>query len=60
MYKLKARLHLLRGDLPAAQASLAEAIDLFERLGRRRELVEAREEMAPLQAGSVPTPAPAI
>ena len=45
-----ARLHTLRGDLPAARASLAEAIDLFERLGMRRELAEAREEMARLEA----------
>lgn len=45
-----ARLHTLRGDLPAARASLAEAIDLFERLGMRRELAEAREEMARLDA----------
>jgi len=40
-----ARLHNLRGDLPAASTALTEAIDLFERLGMRRELAEAREEM---------------
>ena len=47
---LYARLHTLRGDLLAARVSLAEAIDLFERLGMRRELAEAREEMARLEA----------
>ncbi|NTV63566.1 MAG: hypothetical protein HGA65_08530 [Oscillochloris sp.] len=45
---LTTRLHTLRGDLPAARASLAEAIDLFERLGMRRELAEARAELAKL------------
>lgn len=47
---LSARLHTLRGDLPAAHAALAEAIDLFERLGMRRELTEAREALADLDA----------
>jgi len=46
--RLYARLHTLRGDLPAARAALAEAIDLFERLGMRRELAEAREALADL------------
>ncbi len=50
--RLLARLHSLRGDLPAAHASLAEAIDLFERLGMRRELAEARAELARLEAMS--------
>jgi hypothetical protein len=45
---LYARLHTLRGDLPAARVALAEAIDLFERLGMRRELAEARDELARL------------
>jgi hypothetical protein len=40
----------LRGDLPAARAALAEAIDLFEHLGMRRELAEARDELAQLEA----------
>jgi tetratricopeptide (TPR) repeat protein len=44
-----ARLHTLRGDIPAARAALGEAIDLFERLGMRRELAEAREELAQLE-----------
>jgi LuxR family glucitol operon transcriptional activator len=43
-----ARLHALRGDHAAAHAALAEAIDLFERLGMRRELAEARAELADL------------
>ncbi len=43
-----ARLHTLRGDLPAARVSLAEAIDLFERLGMRRELAESRQALADL------------
>jgi LuxR family glucitol operon transcriptional activator len=43
-----ARLHILRGDLPAARAALTEAIDLFERLGMRRELAEARDALADL------------
>jgi LuxR family glucitol operon transcriptional activator len=45
-----ARLHSLRGNLPAARSVLTEAIDLFERLGMRRELAEAREELARLEA----------
>jgi hypothetical protein len=40
----------LQGDIPAARTALAEAIDLFERMGRRRELAEAREELAKLNA----------
>jgi tetratricopeptide (TPR) repeat protein len=45
-----ARLHTLRGELPQAHASLTEVIDLFERMGMRRELAEAREELARLEA----------
>jgi tetratricopeptide (TPR) repeat protein len=45
-----ARLHTLRSNLPAAHSSLLEAIDLFERMGMRRELAEAREELARLEA----------
>ena len=41
---------LIRRDLPAARAALTEAIDLFERLGMRRELAEAREALADLDA----------
>lgn len=45
-----AHLHTLRGDLSAAHTALTEAIDLFERIGMRRELAEAREELARLEA----------
>lgn len=48
--KNHARLHTLRGDLPAAHAALAEATDLFERMGMRHELAEARTELARLAA----------
>lgn len=48
VHRVWARLHTLQGNLPAARASLAEAIDLFERLGMRRELAEARDELAQL------------
>jgi tetratricopeptide (TPR) repeat protein len=51
---LTARLHTLRGDIPAARAALAEAIDLFERLGMRRELAEARADLARLDAPDAP------
>jgi tetratricopeptide (TPR) repeat protein len=44
-----ARLHMLRNDFDAACAALTEAIDLFERLGMRRELAEAREALADLE-----------
>jgi LuxR family glucitol operon transcriptional activator len=40
--RLAARLHILRGAEPAARAALLTAIDLFERMGMRRELDEAR------------------
>jgi hypothetical protein len=48
LQRLYARLHTLRGDPAAARAALAEAIDLFERMGMRRELAEARAEQARL------------
>jgi hypothetical protein len=41
----QASLHRLRGNQASARAALAEAIDLFERLGLRRELGEARAEL---------------
>jgi tetratricopeptide (TPR) repeat protein len=47
---VNAHFHTLRGDLSSAHASLLEAIDLFERMGMRRELAEAREELARLEA----------
>ena len=43
-----AHFHVLRNEIPAACAALAEAIDLYERLGMRRELAEARTELARL------------
>ena len=49
-----ARLHTLRGDIPAARVSLVEAIDLFERLGMRHELAEARAELAGMDAPDAP------
>jgi hypothetical protein len=55
-----ARLHILRGDLPAARAAFIEAIDLFERLGMRRELAEARAELAQLEATIACEAAPAL
>jgi hypothetical protein len=45
---LVARLHILRGDGPAAYAALVSASDLFERLGMRRELAEAQAGIAQL------------
>jgi tetratricopeptide (TPR) repeat protein len=51
--KTYARLHILRGDLSSAQDALTEAIDIFERQGRRRELAEARAELARLEAQMV-------
>jgi tetratricopeptide (TPR) repeat protein len=50
IYRIYARLYTLRNDLPAAHASLMEAIDLFQRAGMRGELAEAREELARLEA----------
>lgn len=47
--KTYARLHILRDDLPAARTFYSDAIDLFERLGMRRELAEAREELRRLE-----------
>ncbi len=46
--QVSAQLHILRGDLPAARAALTEAIDLFERLGMRRDLAEVRQALADL------------
>jgi hypothetical protein len=53
-HRIAARLYTIRRDLPAARLALAETIDLFERLGMRRELAEAREELARLDAGMDP------
>lgn len=52
--RVTGRLCALGGDLPAARAALAEAIDRFERLGMRRELAEARAELDRLETGAAP------
>lgn len=44
-----ARLHMAHGAFSAARTALAEAIDLFERLGMRRGLAEAHEVLADLE-----------
>jgi hypothetical protein len=50
IHRTYARLHTLSGDITAAHSSLLKAINLFERMGMRRELAEAREELARLEA----------
>jgi LuxR family glucitol operon transcriptional activator len=45
-----AQLHIARGDWEAARLALVESIDMLERQGRRRELAEARAELARLEA----------
>jgi LuxR family glucitol operon transcriptional activator len=42
--------YTILGNLTKARSTLVEAIDLFERMGMRRELAEAREELARLEA----------
>ena len=42
LHWLSARLHLLQGDTTMARTNLLAAIDLFNRLGMRRELAEAQ------------------
>jgi Tfp pilus assembly protein PilF len=54
MQQTYAHLHILRNDIPAAHIALTEAIDLFERLGMRRELVESREELRRLEMSEMP------
>ena len=51
-----ARLHAMRGDLTAAREALGEAVDLFERLGMRRDLEAARAELTRLESGSASSP----
>jgi hypothetical protein len=46
---LMARLAILRQDFSAAHAYFREAIDLFERMGMRAELLTARQELAQLE-----------
>jgi len=45
-----ARLFLAIGSNNEARTALQEAIDLFSRIGMRRELAEARAELATLEA----------
>ncbi|HMA36203.1 MAG TPA: hypothetical protein VKY74_17235, partial [Chloroflexia bacterium] len=54
--RLFARLHAQLGDRAAASRALHEAIDLFQRLGMRAELAEARAELARLDTPPVPEP----
>jgi hypothetical protein len=49
LYSLYARLYILRGEFSAARASLTLAIDLFERLGMRGEMAEARQKLDELE-----------
>lgn len=44
--RARGRYHLLRHELDAAQVALMEAVDLFERLGIRHDLAEARRLLA--------------
>jgi hypothetical protein len=46
--RLYARLHVLDCDIPAARKALGEAIDLFKRYAKHRELIEVCEELARL------------
>jgi hypothetical protein len=50
IYVLKSRIDAKKTLLLSAANFLEEAIGIFERLGRRRELAEAREELARLEA----------
>ena len=43
-----ARLHIVQNNISAAHDCLAEAIDLYERLGMRHDLAAARQELAEL------------
>lgn len=46
--RLGARLARRRGDLAAARAALIDAVELFERMGMRGQLAEARQALAAL------------
>lgn len=48
LLRVQARLDLCQGNTVAAAAALREAIDLFERMGRVKELQEARAVLATL------------
>jgi tetratricopeptide (TPR) repeat protein len=47
--RLLARAQALRGDMPAAHAALTSAVDLFERMGMRRELDETQQALQQLR-----------
>lgn len=49
--RMRARLYRMRGEREQAAAALVAAIDIIERLGWRRDLAEARAELAALAAG---------
>ena len=55
MKHLFAQLRVFQGNVPAAYAFLIEAIHLFERLGMRRELTEARQTLADLETSEAST-----
>jgi hypothetical protein len=48
-----ARLYARQGNVSAAHTALTEAIDLYERVGMRRELTEARVALADLKIGEL-------
>jgi hypothetical protein len=48
-----ARLYTLQNDIPAAKTAYNEAIDLFERLGMRRELKQVRVGLESLNGEQV-------
>lgn len=53
---LRARLFTRRNKPLAAKVALTQAADLFERLGMRRELAEAREELRQIdEMGEAPS-----
>lgn len=55
IHQCEAHVALFKGNQTTARTSLAQAIDLFERLGMRRELAEAREELRRLdEIGEAP------
>jgi LuxR family glucitol operon transcriptional activator len=50
IHRTYADLDMLRGNIVEARRFFGEAIDRFERLGMRREVVESREKLARLEA----------
>jgi tetratricopeptide (TPR) repeat protein len=49
---LIARRYVIQGELTTAREAYQKAVDLFERLGMRRELAEIREELAKIATNS--------